>query len=142
MENEPMGSRRERPLRRTLLIQAVGVSVVIALVCGLVARTSAGGQATLGGSDSQMSLASQAPGEVAVFNSGDVAVDSGGSTEDTATVVDITGAQAIGAFSDYWTCVGMVGGQIAYWIITKQFWQVPPWMWPKVRQACWRFINS
>ena len=62
--------------------------------------------------------------------------------DDEAPSVDISNAVPISWYSDYATCVGMVGGQIAYWIITKQWWNVPPWVWPQVRAACWRFINS
>lgn len=66
----------------------------------------------------------------------------GSGSMDQGATVELTNAQPIGAFSDYWTCVGMVGGQIAYFVITKQWWNIPSWVWPKVRAACWRFIRS
>lgn len=137
----PTRTRQERSLVRALAVQAVGVGLVIALVCGLLAAGTSSSQRDAASTEAAIGVADQATSDVAPDVTRDTAASTG--SADGRDVVDITGVQTVGAFSDYWTCVGMVGGQSAYWIITKQLWSgLPPWVWAKVRAACWRFIYS
>ncbi len=129
---EEASPTRKHSLLRTLCLEMTVVTAVIALLCGIMVL---GNDQSNASSEAAVSVPAS---EVAEPSTGDNSLHPAGEPR----TVDISTAQPISAFSDYWTCVGMVGGQIAYFLVTKQFWMVPPWVWPKVRQACWSFINS
>lgn len=125
--------------RKYLTTSLIAVLATVALV----SSTSSPAARTSGVAEKSAALDAVRGADAAAKNShGEATAATLPGDSGEAAVIDISDAVPINWASDYATCVGMVGGQIAWLIITRQWWAVPPWVWPKVRAACWRFIQS